>query len=91
MTVWLLFFNMLTHSPGLCETIANDRLTGEDLAKALPSFANKIPGDAVIGFSPTPGARRIFKSLESCSALALPMESRSRRTPKRVSSGACSN
>jgi flagella basal body P-ring formation protein FlgA len=64
MTVWLLFFNMLTHSSGLCETIANDRIVGEDLAKALPGFSNKIPGDAVIGFSPTPGARRIFKSLE---------------------------
>jgi hypothetical protein len=64
MTVWLLFFNMLTQSSGLCETIANDRIVGEDLAKALPGFANKIPGDAVIGFSPTPGARRIFKSLE---------------------------
>lgn len=63
MNVWLLFFNMITHS-GPCETIANDRILGEDLARALPGFLNKIPGDAVIGYSPTPGARRIFKSLE---------------------------
>ncbi len=54
---------MLTHA-GSCETIANDRILGEDLAKALPAFANKIPGDAVIGYSPAPGSRRVFKSLE---------------------------
>jgi len=64
MTVWLLFFNMLTHSSGPCETIANDRILGEDLAKALPGFSNKMPGDAVVGFSPTPGARRVFTSAE---------------------------
>jgi flagella basal body P-ring formation protein FlgA len=63
MNVWLLFFNMITHS-GPCEMIANDRILGEDLAKALPGFLDKIPGDAVIGYSPAPGARRIFKSLE---------------------------
>lgn len=40
--------------------IATDRIFGEDLAKALPAFSNKIPGDAVIGYSPSPGARRIF-------------------------------
>ena len=39
--------------------IANDRILGEDLAKALPVFMNKIPGDTVIGFSPAPGARRV--------------------------------
>jgi flagella basal body P-ring formation protein FlgA len=63
MSVWLLFFNMITHS-GPCETIANDRILGEDLAKALPGFLGKIPGDAVIGYSPAPGARRVFNSLE---------------------------
>jgi flagella basal body P-ring formation protein FlgA len=63
MNVWLLFFGMIQH-PGACEMIANDRILGEDLAKALPAFANKIPGDAVIGFSPEPGADRVFKSVE---------------------------
>ena len=63
MSVWLLFLSMITHT-GPCEIIANDRILGEDLAKALPGFANKLPGDAVIGYSPAPGARRIFKSLE---------------------------
>ena len=52
---------MITHS-GPCEMIANDRIFGEDLAKALPAFLNKMPGDAVIGYSPAPGARRVFKS-----------------------------
>ncbi len=63
MSVWLLLFSMITHS-GPCEMIANDRILGEDLAQALPVFLNKIPGDTVISYSPEPGARRVFKSLE---------------------------
>jgi flagella basal body P-ring formation protein FlgA len=63
MNVWLLVFGMIMH-PGPCEMIANDRIFGEDLAKAMPVFLNKIPGDAVIGFSPEAGARRVFKSME---------------------------
>jgi flagella basal body P-ring formation protein FlgA len=63
MNVWLLFFSMITHS-GPCEMIANDRILGADLAKALPAFLNKMPGDAVVGYSPTPGTRRVFKSAE---------------------------
>jgi flagella basal body P-ring formation protein FlgA len=63
MSVWLLFFSMITHS-GPCEMIANDRILGADLAKALPAFLNKMPGDAVIGYSPAPGTRRVFKSVE---------------------------
>jgi flagella basal body P-ring formation protein FlgA len=63
MNVWLLFLTMATHS-GPCEIIANDRILGEDLAKVMPGFLNKMPGDAVIGYSPAPGARRVFNSLE---------------------------
>ncbi len=64
MNVWILFFNMMITHSGPCEVIANDRILGEDLARALPGFLDKIPGDAVIGYSPTPGARRVFRSLE---------------------------
>ncbi len=63
MSVWILFFSMITHS-GPCEMIANDRILGADLARAVPAFVNKIPGDTVIGYSPTPGTRRVFKSVE---------------------------
>jgi flagella basal body P-ring formation protein FlgA len=63
MNIWLLFLGMITQ-PGPCAMIANDRIVGEDLAKALPEFANKMPGDAVIGYSPVPGMRRVFKSIE---------------------------
>jgi flagella basal body P-ring formation protein FlgA len=63
MNVWFLFFSMMLHS-GPCEMIADDRILGEDLAKALPAFLHKMPGDAVIGYSPTPGARRVFTSVE---------------------------
>jgi hypothetical protein len=64
MNVWLLFFNMMITHSGPCEIVANDRILGEDLAKAVPGFLDKLPGDAVLGYSPAPGARRIFKSLE---------------------------
>jgi flagella basal body P-ring formation protein FlgA len=64
MNVWLLFFSMIITHPGPCEMIANDRILGEDLAKALPAFLNKMPGDAVVSYSPAPGARRVFTSAE---------------------------
>lgn len=62
MNVWLLFFSMMAHS-GQCEIIANDRIFGEDLAKALPAFS-KMPGDTVIGYSPAPGTRRVLGPAE---------------------------
>lgn len=62
MSIWLLFFTLMAHS-GPCEMIANDRIFGEDLAKAMPAFS-KMPGDAVIGYSPIPGARRVFQASE---------------------------
>jgi flagella basal body P-ring formation protein FlgA len=63
MTFWLLFLSSMIPHSGSCEAIANDRILGEDLAKALPDFS-KMPGDAVIGYSPVPGARRVFNSGE---------------------------
>jgi flagella basal body P-ring formation protein FlgA len=62
MNLWLLFFGMMAHS-GPCEMIANDRIYGEDLARTLPAFG-KLPGDTIIGYSPAPGARRVFGSAE---------------------------
>jgi flagella basal body P-ring formation protein FlgA len=64
MNVWLLLLSMMITHSGPCEVIANDRIFGEDLAKALPAFLDRIPGDVVIGYSPAPGARRIFNSTE---------------------------
>jgi flagella basal body P-ring formation protein FlgA len=63
MHVWLLFFSMITRTAP-CEMIANDRILGEDLAKIVPGFLDKMPGDTVIGYSPAPGARRVFTSVE---------------------------
>jgi flagella basal body P-ring formation protein FlgA len=63
MNIWLLFLSMITNASP-CEMIANDRILGEDLAKAVPAFLSKMPGDAVVGYSPVPGARRVFKSAE---------------------------
>jgi flagella basal body P-ring formation protein FlgA len=44
--------------------IANDRIFGADLAHAMPVFTGKLPADAVIGYSPAPGARRVLTSPE---------------------------
>jgi len=63
MHVWLLFFSMITRTAP-CEMIANDRILGEDLAKIVPGFQDKMPGDTVIGYSPAPGIRRVFTSVE---------------------------
>lgn len=63
MNVGLLVLGMMMHSAP-CEIISNDRILGEDLAKAVPAFRGKIPGDAVIGYSPAPGARRFLGSTE---------------------------
>jgi flagella basal body P-ring formation protein FlgA len=63
MHVWLLFFSMITRTAP-CEMIANDRILGEDLAKIVPGFLDKMPGDTVIGYSPAPGTRRIFTAVE---------------------------
>jgi flagella basal body P-ring formation protein FlgA len=63
MHVWLLFFSMITRTEP-CEMIANDRILGEDLAKIVPGFLDKMPGDTVIGYSPAPGARRVYSSVE---------------------------
>lgn len=62
MNVWFLLLNMLTHS-GSCEMISGDQITGADLMRALPAFSS-MPKDAILGYSPTPGARRVFSSPE---------------------------
>ncbi len=62
MNVWLLLLSMLARS-GSCEMVNGDQITGANLARALPLFSG-IPGDAVLGYSPTPGARRVFTSPE---------------------------
>ncbi len=63
MNVWLLLLGMMMHS-GPCEIISNDRIFGEDLARAVPAFRGKIPGDTVIGYSPAPGTRRFLGPAE---------------------------
>jgi flagellar basal body P-ring formation protein FlgA len=57
MIPWVLFFSMV--QPSTCELISSERILGEDLARALPAFSI-LPRDAVIGFSPAPGASRVF-------------------------------
>jgi flagella basal body P-ring formation protein FlgA len=64
MTVWFLFLSMMMAHSGPCEMISSDRISGEDLARALPAFSGKLPGDAVIGMSPAPGSRRSFGATE---------------------------
>ena len=63
MNLWFLILSMIANT-GPCQMIDNDRIFGEDLAKSVPAFLNKIPGDAVISYSPVPGMRRTLGFLE---------------------------
>ena len=49
----------LINHPG-CEFVNADQIFGADLARALPAFS-AMPRDAVIGYSPAPGSRRILQ------------------------------
>jgi flagella basal body P-ring formation protein FlgA len=62
MTVWMLLLGMMNY-PAVCEIVRGERIFGEDLAKTLPIFSS-IPQDAIIGYSPAPGARRRFGAPE---------------------------
>jgi flagella basal body P-ring formation protein FlgA len=62
MTVWMLLLGMMNYPAG-CQIVRSERIFGEDLAKTLPIFS-PIPRDAIIGYSPAPGARRIFTATE---------------------------
>jgi len=46
-----------------CQSIEGDRILGKDLAAALPAFG-AIPAETVLGNSPMPGSRRVFRSPE---------------------------
>ncbi|MBZ5610067.1 MAG: flagellar basal body P-ring formation chaperone FlgA [Acidobacteriia bacterium] len=59
MTSWLLLLGMMQLSSA-CQNISGERILGEDLARALPVFAS-MPADAVIGYSPAPGAARVVR------------------------------
>ena len=61
MTAWLILMTLMNH-PG-CEFVSGDQIFAADLARALPVFS-AVPRDAVIGYSPAPGARRTFQFLE---------------------------
>ncbi len=57
MTAWLFLLTMLSHPD--CEIVTGEQILGADLARALPVFAG-LPKDAVIGYSPAPGTRRVL-------------------------------
>ena len=77
MTAWLFLMTMLAHR---CDFVSGDQISGADLARALPLFA-AMPRDAVIGYSPAPGARRILqlgelKRIGAQYGLSVPADSR---------------
>lgn len=61
MTAWLFLLTMMSHPA--CEFISGEQIVGADLVKALPIFAG-MPRDAVIGYAPAPGSRRILQLME---------------------------
>ncbi len=46
-----------------CLPVTGNRILGSDLAQADPQFS-ALPSDLVVGFAPTPGARRIYSAAE---------------------------
>ncbi|MBI2679527.1 MAG: flagellar basal body P-ring formation protein FlgA [Candidatus Solibacter usitatus] len=46
-----------------CTTVAGDRITAGDLARAVPGFSSLAP-DTPVGYAPVPGARRIYRAAE---------------------------
>ena len=46
-----------------CEHVTADRITGADIARALPAFL-AMPSDVVIGYAPSPGSKRVFRTDE---------------------------
>ena len=62
MSAWFLLVSMLGNI-GSCQYVNGERIFGEDLARALPVFS-AMPPDAIVGYSPAPGARRIFPYVE---------------------------
>jgi flagella basal body P-ring formation protein FlgA len=46
-----------------CTTVAGDRITAGDLARAVPGFSSLAP-ETLVGYAPVPGARRIYRGAE---------------------------
>jgi flagella basal body P-ring formation protein FlgA len=59
MSPWLLIFTMMNH-PASCQKITGERIFASDLSWAVPAFSI-LPRDAIIGYSPAPGSRRIIQ------------------------------
>jgi flagella basal body P-ring formation protein FlgA len=59
MSTWIFFLTMLTNR-GSCQFVNNDQILAADLAKTVPSFG-AVPKDAIIGYSPAPGSRRVIQ------------------------------
>src|SRR5882724_2380704 len=62
MTAWLMLVTMLNltnHTPA-CQTIQGEWILGADLARAIPAFST-MPRDTGLGYSPAPGASRVFQ------------------------------
>jgi len=62
MIPWVIFFGMLQQTSA-CQHVNHEQILAEDLMQALPAFAS-APRDAVIGYSPAPGATRVFLAPE---------------------------
>jgi len=59
MSAWVLILTMMNHYAA-CEAVGGERILAEDLARALPVFS-VVPRDVIVGYSPTPGTRRVLQ------------------------------
>lgn len=56
---WPALLGLACLANAACVPVEGDRITGQELVIGNPSFS-ALPRDAVIGYAPSPGARRIF-------------------------------
>lgn len=59
----LLLLPVIICACAACVLVEGEHITGSDLARALPDFA-KLPADLTLGFTPSPGVKRVFSTGE---------------------------
>jgi flagella basal body P-ring formation protein FlgA len=62
MSTWIFLLTMLTN-PSSCQFVNNEQIFAGDLVKVLPVFS-AAPKDAIIGYAPAPGSRRVIQFAE---------------------------
>jgi flagella basal body P-ring formation protein FlgA len=64
LALWLSIVSGVAMRPNVgCASVTGDRITGSDLAKAIPQFS-ALPQDLPLGYAPLPWSSRVFREDE---------------------------